>query len=357
MTKLKGVIVKRFFILGLLIVFISGCGSDQFNSENEVTVPVSVEAVKLKPIEQFLEATGTLQAESETVLRAEISGNYKLQINPRTKKTFSLGDFVKKDEAIIKIEDKEYLNSVRIDLKKLQMEEAKSEYDKQKSLYDRGGVTFKDLKSSELDYLDKKYTYDNALLQLEKTKIKAPFGGIIVDLPYYTQDTRVSQNSPMAQLMSYKKMFLEINLPEKQLTKVKTGQRARITNYTVGNDTLTGIVNQISPAIDAGTRTFKTVLSVSNPSLTFRPGMFVKVQLITAKKDSAIVIPKNIILSRRRGKTVFVVIKGASQERVISTGLENPEEVEVLSGLEPEERVVVKGFETLRSRQKVKIIK
>jgi len=349
--------VKRFIALSLLIFLVSSCGPDQFNSENEVTVPVSVETVKLKPIEQFLEATGTLKAESETTLRSEISGNYKLQKNPRTKKYFSLGDFVKKDEVIIVIEDKEYLNSVRIDLKKLQMEEAKSEYDKQKSLYDRGGVTFKDLKSSELDYLDKKYTYENALLQLEKTKIKAPFAGIIVDLPYYTQGTRVSQNSPMAQLMSYKKMLLEINLPEKQMSEIKTGQKARITNYAVSGDTLLGKVTQISPAIDAGTRTFKTLLSVNNPDLTFRPGMFVKVQLITDKKDSALVIPKNIILSRRRGKTVFVVVKGASQERVITTGLENPDEVEVLSGLEPEERVVVKGFETLRSRQKVKIIK
>lgn len=357
MTKLKGAIVKRFLIFVFLLFLISACGPDQFNSENEVTVPVSVETVKLKPIEEFLEATGTLKAESETTLRAEISGDYKLQINPRTKKYFSLGDFVKKEEVIIKIEDKEYLNSVRIDLKKLQMEEAKSEFDKQKSLYDRGGVTFKDLKSSELDYLDKKYTYDNALIQLEKTKIKSPFNGIIVDLPYYTNGTRVSQNSPMVQLMKYKKMILEINLPEKQLPKIKKGQKARITNYTIAGDTLYGKVNQISPAIDAGTRTFKTVLSVDNPNLAFRPGMFVKVQLITERKDSAIVIPKNIILSRRRGKTVFVVIKGASQERVITTGLENPEEVEVLNGLAPEERIVVKGFETLRNRQKVKIIK
>ncbi len=357
MIKLKNVTVKHLIVLGVFLFLIAGCGPDQFNQENEITVPVSVETVKLKPIEQFLEATGTLKAESEAILRSEISGVYSLNINPRSKKPFALGDRIKKGETLITIEDEEYLNSVRIDLKKLQMEEAKSEYEKQKSLYDRGGVTFKDLKSSELDYLDKKYTYENALLQLEKTKITAPFNGIIVDLPYYTAGTRVAQGSPMVQIMSYKKMILEINLPEKQLKEVKAGQKARVTNYTISADTLTARVEQISPAIDAGTRTFKTVLTVGNPDLIFRPGMFVKVQLVTARKDSALVIPKNIILSRRRGKTVFVVVKGATQERIIQTGLENPDEVEVISGLSPEERIVVKGFETLRSRQKVKIIK
>ena len=89
----------------------------------------------------------------------------------------------------------------------------------------------------------------------------------------------------------------------------------------------------------------------------FRPGMFVKTEIIVARKDSAIVIPKDIILTRQRGKTVYVIIKGASEERIITTGLENPEEVEVTSGLSVNERLVVKGFETLRRRQKVKIIK
>jgi RND family efflux transporter MFP subunit len=128
-------------------------------------------------------------------------------------------------------------------------------------------------------------------------------------------------------------------------------------NYTLTEDTLKGSVTQISPAIEASSRTFQTSLLINNPEWTFRPGMFVKTEIIVARKDSAIVIPKNIIMSRQRGKTVFVIVKGASEERIITTGLENPDEVEVISGLSVNERLVVKGFETLRRRQKVKIIK
>jgi RND family efflux transporter MFP subunit len=157
--------------------------------------------------------------------------------------------------------------------------------------------------------------------------------------------------------MDYSKLFLEVNLPEKQLNVLKPNLEARIMNYSLPDDTLSGKVTQISPAIDEVTRTFKSVLQINNEDWKLRPGMFVKAELVTASKDSTVVIPKDIILSRKRGKTVYVVVKGASEEREITTGLENPESVEVTKGLEVNDRLVTKGFETLRNRQKVKIIK
>ena len=84
--------------------------------------------------------------------------------------------------------------------------------------------------------------------------------------------------------------------------------------------------------------------------------MFVKADIVTQRKDSVIVIPKNIILSRQRGKTVFIVDRGIAVERIVETGLENLTEVEITRGLEKNERVVTGGFETLSNRSKVKII-
>lgn len=85
--------------------------------------------------------------------------------------------------------------------------------------------------------------------------------------------------------------------------------------------------------------------------------MFAKGEIVVARVDSAIVIPKNVILSKQRGNTIFVVDKGLAQERMITLGLENPNEVQVISGLEQNDRLVVKGFETLRNRSKVKVVK
>jgi membrane fusion protein (multidrug efflux system) len=112
----------------------------------------------------------------------------------------------------------------------------------------------------------------------------------------------------------------------------------------------------LSPAINAETRTFKGTISIENNEYLLRPGMFVNADIVTNRKDSVIVIPKNIILSRQRGKTVFIVDRGVAAERIIETGLENIADVEVTSGLEKNERVVISGFETLGNRSKVKII-
>jgi multidrug efflux pump subunit AcrA (membrane-fusion protein) len=85
--------------------------------------------------------------------------------------------------------------------------------------------------------------------------------------------------------------------------------------------------------------------------------MFVKADIVTSHKDTVIVIPKSLILSRQRGKTVFVIEKGLAVERTIFTGLENLTDVEVTRGLNKNERLVTSGFETLSNKSKVKIIK
>ncbi len=85
--------------------------------------------------------------------------------------------------------------------------------------------------------------------------------------------------------------------------------------------------------------------------------MFVKADIITAQKDSAVVIPKDLIISGNRGKYVFIVERTAARERRIRTGIENQENIEIIEGLKANDRLVVKGFETLRNGSKVKVIR
>ena len=197
---------------------------------------------------------------------------------------------------------------------------------------------------------------DLSKLKLEKTKIISPIDGVIVDLSYYTRGTEIASGVTIAKIMDYRTMYMDVRLPEKYISAIKAGQEARLTNYTIPEDTIVGIITQLSPAIDADTRTFKGTINIDNELYLLRPGMFVKADIVTQRRDSVIVIPKNIILSRQRGKTVFVVDRGIAVERIVETGLENITEVEIIRGLQNNERVVTGGFETLSNRSKVKII-
>lgn len=347
----------KLFILSAVVASVVSCNNQPAAESAELAVPVSIENIKLKSIQQFVSTTGTAKANSETELSSEIAGDYFLQINPRTGRKFQLGDRVEKGQVIIKLEDEEYVNGLTIESKKMNLEISEQEYEKQKSLYEKGGVTLRELRNSEVSKIDARYAYERAEIQLAKMEIIAPFSGVIVDLPYYTQGVRVASGQSMLSLMSYSKMYVEINLPEKNISDVKIGQNVVITNYTLTEDTIQGQVSQLSPIISDETRTFAGKLQIDNPELKLRPGMFVKANIVTAQKDSAIVIPKDVIMTSSRGKYVFVVGRNsAADDRRITTGISNQDEIEILEGLKPNDRLIVKGFETLRDNSKVKVI-
>lgn len=356
-NQLKMKNINLFAIVALIAVATVSCNNQPQSETTELAVPVSVENVKLQSISQYINTTGTAKSIYETTLNSEITGNYHLMKNPATGVPFKLGDKVKAGQVIVRLEDAEYVNGIALEAKKLNLEIAAQEYEKQKSLYDKGGVTLRELRNSEVSKTNAQYDFESAELRLAKMNVVAPFSGVIVELAYNTNGTRVSAGQPMVSLMNYEKMYVDINLPEKNISEVKLGQEVLVTNYTIVEDTLTGVVSELSPMISSETRTFSGKLLINNPDLKLRPGMFVKTDIITAQKDSVIVIPKDIILSGNRGKYVFVVGRNsAADDRRITTGIENQDYVEITEGLAKNDRLIIKGFETLRDNSKVKII-
>ncbi len=348
---------RKIIYLSFIALTVAACNNQDTGLEADVEIPVSVEDIKLNSIEEFVNTTGTVYPVVDAKLNAEIKARYYLVKNPAKGRPWQLGDRVSKGALIARLEDEEYENNVKLELHELNLELAKSNLEKQESLYEKGGVTLNELKQSGYDYSNARVTVENARLQIAKMKITTPFGGIITELPYYTQGSEIETGSLIAGIMDYQSMLLDINLPEKYINDISTGKEVRITNYALPGDTLRGSISQLSSAINAQTRTFRGSIKIDNPELRLRPGMFVKADIITNSADSVIVIPKDIILSRQRGMTVFVVNRGVANERVIVTGLENNKEVEVMRGLSTNERVVTDGFETLSHNAKVKILK
>lgn len=339
-----------------LLIATAACSSPETRIEPDIASPVSVEEIVLKPIEEYITSTGTVNATQNIELTSDATGYYRLAVNPKTSKPFALGDAVTKGQVIIYLDNPEQENAIRLDSKKLNLETSNNDYEKQKSLFDLGGVTLSELKNAEISYINANYDYDDALIQLAKMKVVAPFSGTITDLTYYTEGVKVATGSDMAHIMNYKKLNMEINLPGKLLGQIKEGQVARTMNYTISDTFLSGRIAQVSPVLDPETRTFKANIDIDNPELLLRPGMFVSTDVIVASNDSTIVIPKELIISRRNRKTVYVVEQGTAIERGVTTGLENPDEIEITEGLELNERLVIEGYETLRHRAKVTIV-
>lgn len=353
-TKMKKYL--NYLIPMLLLAVLASCEGEQSSIDTEIKIPVSVLSLKEGSISRFIETTGTVYSSKEGVQKSELAGSYKLQINPATKRPFALGDFVKKGQVVITLQDKEYENNLQLEGKKLNLELAENNRDKQQSLHEKGGVTLTELKNASIEYVNAKYAYENAQIQFGKMSVKAPFDGIIVEIPYRTEGVRVDQGQDLFKIMKFTQLLLDIKLPEKHLIEVRKGQQVNITNYNLKKDTLSGQISQISPVIDPETRTFQSVLEIKNDGLMLRPGMFVKAAILSEKRQNTIVIPKETIISRQNGKVVFIVENGIAVEKTIKTGLENQNVIEVIDGLKVNDRLVVSGFETLRNKSKVSVI-
>ncbi|MCK4919514.1 MAG: efflux RND transporter periplasmic adaptor subunit [Bacteroidales bacterium] len=333
------------------------CKQPDMSVNTTIEVPVGVIEVNTSSIEEFINTTGTVFPVKEVSLSSEMAGEYSLLVNPATGKPYVLGDKVASGTVIIKLEDQEYYNNLRIKSREVDLEISRQEYEKQQSLYEKGGATMRELKNAEIGLINSEYDRESSQINLAKMSVRAPFSGVISELPYFTNGTKVNANTMLVKAIDYSNLYLETNLPEKYYGNVDKGLKVYVTSYTSTNDTLIGEITQISPAIDPEARTFKCLVNVNNQEKRILPGMFVKADLVINSSENTIVIPKDVIISKGRIKYVFVVERGVADFRVITTGLESVNRVEVLSGLEVGESLVIKGFETLRDDSRVKVLR
>jgi membrane fusion protein (multidrug efflux system) len=348
---------STFLAFAIVALLLSSCNQPDMQVNTTIEVPVGVIEVSTSSIEEFVSTTGSVYPLKDVSLSSEITGEYSLQINPATRKPYALGDHVKAGATIIKLEDEEYVNDLRIKSKEVDKEISELEYEKQQALYKKGGVTLRDLKNAEIALLNTEYDMESSRLSLAKMSIEAPFSGVIADLPYFTKGTRVAANTEMVKIIDFERLYLEANLPEKYFRNIEKGYKVYVTSYTSTADTLLGIITQISPSIDAEARTFKCFVEVENQEQVLLPGMFVKADLVVNSAEEVIVIPKDIIMSRNRNQIIYVVEQGVASERIITTGLQNVKNTEVKMGLLKGESIVNSGFETLRDQSRVRILR
>jgi membrane fusion protein (multidrug efflux system) len=347
---------RNFLLVLALFLLASACQQERSDIESSSTIPVRTIELQPKSIREVVTATGTAYPVSDLQLKTEQAGFYHLRTNPRTGVPFRMGDQVRKDETLIALDNPEFVNQVAMDSKKLQFNAAQREFTKQQSIYEKGGITLKELSDAELAFVNAKYSLESAALSLAKLEIKAPFDGVIADLPHFTLGGTIPSGTLVARVVDYSQLYAELALPSKDMGRVERGQTVAVSDYSAAQSALTGKVTEVSPALDPDSRMFKLKVEIANPRLTLKPGTFVKADIVVQEKPSAIVISKDVILDRSGNKIVYVVDRGMAVERRIKLGIENKDEVEILEGLRSSDQLIVEGFETLRNRSQVKVI-
>lgn len=190
------------------------------------------------------------------------------------------------------------------------------------------------------------------------TRIVAPFDGVVTwryaDTGALVQaGTSNSNSAPVVKLAQVNVLRLRIPVPESLAGAVRIGQPADITVQATG-EPFTGKVSRFTDSLDRTTRTMQVEIDVPNDSYKLQPGMYANVSLQTQSRPNALTIPIQAVQHKDGKSTVLVVDQqNRVQPREIQTGLEDPNRVEVLSGLKEDERVIVGNFGAFQAGQTV----
>jgi RND family efflux transporter MFP subunit len=153
---------------------------------------------------------------------------------------------------------------------------------------------------------------------------------------------------------------VEIYVPERYVGRLKQGLPAIVGFEAFPGQEFEAAVSRLSPVLDQASRTLRVELDFAGLHQGVKAGMFAGVRLVTEQRKDVPLVPKEAILSSVGEYAVYVVNelngKPFAEKRTVQPGLQGKENVEILSGLEPGEFVVVKGQNFLSDGDQVRII-
>jgi RND family efflux transporter MFP subunit len=199
---------------------------------------------------------------------------------------------------------------------------------------------------------------DLAKLNLDNTRITAPIGGQVAKVPI-DEGNLAGAATPLAVIVNEAVMVVKAAVPERHYGEFLAAGEAIDAGVVFAalpdRGALPGRLISISPTIDPASRTFTAEVEVNDPRGDLRSGMYASVTFRVARADDALLVPAAAICSRSGGRGVFVVDGGVARFRVLETGIESGDAVQVTGGLTGGELVVVDGNAFLEDGQRVSV--
>jgi membrane fusion protein, heavy metal efflux system len=181
--------------------------------------------------------------------------------------------------------------------------------------------------------------------------LTSPIAGIVVERNA-TIGATVGTDANLFKIIDISSVWIDANVFEKDLERVKLGQGVKVTVPAFPGVTFLGRVILVSSVVDPETRSLKVRTEVQNRGGTLKPDMFANVEIVTDVNRSAISIPQSALLDDGGQKVVFVAGGSGYEKRVVSVGIQSSDRVEIQAGLKAGDKVVVKGNYLLLQQSK-----
>lgn len=237
---------------------------------------------------------------------------------------------------------------------------AKTTFERQKNLWDKKI-------GSEIQFLQAKTNYEAQMkavaqmrAQLGKTIVKAPFSGVI-DEVITEKGQVVGPGQQLMRIVNLSDMFVSANVPESFIGKIKNGAIVDVEVKSTGK-TYKGKVRQIGNYINPNNRNFSIEVAVPNSDNLLRPNQVAVLKIEDYKKANAILVPESIVTENAVGEKIIYTVDTSGKEpkaikKTIVVGLTSGANIEVKSGLNKGEQIIIEGARSVQNGDVVEIIK
>ena len=301
-------------------------------------LPVEVAAARQDTVVDAVLATGQVEAIQSAELRPEVDGRI-------TEILMREGSEVGQGDALFRVDDQELRAQVaRAEAERDLAEQALT---RTRQLLEQNAASAADLERAEATARSNRASLDLLKLRLARTTVRAPFTGV-VGQRYVSLGDYVTSSDRLVTIQTVDPQRVSFNVPERYAGVVRRGQKVAFRVAAVTGEELTGTVDFVSPEVQLPGRTLLVKALVPNGRRLLQAGMFAEARLATATRPRAVVVPEEAVLAVQGVYVVWVVQEGKVTRRPVSLGVRSPGEVEITSGVQPGEQVVVGGLEMLQ---------
>lgn len=309
---------------------------------------VSVVTVKDTVFSHYLEVQGNVQTKENLIIYPQFSGIL-------TSLNVTAGQRVSKGQVLGIIDDGGL--SQQLAQVQSQLALAKTTFERQKRLWDQKIGSEIQYLQAQTNMVSQQKAVSQINAQLAKTKIIAPFSGVI-DETLIERGQVVGPGQGLMRIVNLNNMYVSTSVPETYIGKLNTGTNVDV-YLTSLNKTYTGRIRQVANNINPNNRTFSIEVSVPNKENLLRPNQVAKLKIVDYTSKNAIVVPTNVVQEDgEKNNFVYIVTNatatsGVAKKVIVTVGQSSNNATEILSGLSANDIVVTEGVNTISDGMKL----
>jgi RND family efflux transporter MFP subunit len=358
-SKRGGYFYLVICLLLIAMLGVTGCSkAKEVVKESEITVNTA--PAQIQDLAKSMSYSGIVRGQNEVYLMPKIAARV-------TGIYVKAGDQVKAGQTLITLDNTDFIAGVKqaeagLEMAQagqrnndLKVESAQADYERAKTLHEAGAVSNQQLELARLKYEELIAGSSQAAVsqaqagllaartQLEKCTITSPINGIVGSIGLSLGDTSNPQ-SPAAIVSDTTQLQIEVMVSESEVSYIKEGSEVNVLVKAAQEQPYKGQVDSISSVADPTKRNYGVKIVLANPEGNIKSGMFADLKIDTLSKKNIIAIPVSGVMPKGGRDIVYTVDQDKrAREAEVKTGIKNDRFIEIVSGLEEGQEVIVKG--------------